>query len=282
MKLESRKRAIDKVYKRRDRIDIPDFQRGEVWPVKKKRLLINSILKGWHLPKFYFRKVDNENYECIDGQQRLAAIFQFFGNEFSLDSETSPQSGKLEYDQLLDDESDAFDDFEIDIEEIDNATDEELEELFKRLQLGTPLNTAEKLNAISGDLRNFCHRMSDEPFFKNSIGLRDTRYSHFEIVTKLAFIVARGIQTHMRLPQLDSFLSGNKTFSMKSNISKRINKTIKFLNSAFPNKCPSIRNKANALSLCMLAERVTHQNIIEKEAAINFGKFTESFLNNSQ
>lgn len=50
MKLERRARAIDKVYKRRDRIDMPDFQREEVWPDTKKRLLIDSILKGWHLP----------------------------------------------------------------------------------------------------------------------------------------------------------------------------------------------------------------------------------------
>ena len=278
MKLETRKRAIGKVYKRRNRIDMPDFQREIVWPQNKKRLLINSILKGWHLPKFYFRRLDNDNFECVDGQQRLAAIFEFFDNELTLDPDTSPRPKILKYSQLPYEMSDEFDDFEIDIEEIEDASDEELEELFKRLQLGTPLNTAEKLNAISGDLRDFCHLMAKKPFFSDKIALRNTRYAHFEILTKLAFIETRGIQSQMRLPQLQSFLEDNKSFSSQSDTAKRLNKSIDFLNSAFPNKYPHIRNKANLLSICMLAVRVTNQNIGDKEAATDFGKFTESFF----
>jgi hypothetical protein len=57
---------------------MPDFQREEVWTETKKRLLIDSILRGWHLPKFYFRKVDDGAFECVDGQQRLTAIWEFF------------------------------------------------------------------------------------------------------------------------------------------------------------------------------------------------------------
>lgn len=155
MKMETRGRAIDKVYKRRDRIDMPDFQREEVWPDDKKRLLIDSILKGWHLPKFYFRKVDDSTFECVDGQQRLSAIFSFFADDLTLSEDTKKRVGASKYTELDDDTSDEFDDFEIEIEEIEDASDEELEELFKRLQLGTPLNTAEKINAIQGDLRDF-------------------------------------------------------------------------------------------------------------------------------
>jgi uncharacterized protein with ParB-like and HNH nuclease domain len=155
MKMETRGRAIDKVYKRRDRIDMPGFQREEVWPDDKKRLLIDSILKGWHLPKFYFRKVDDSTFECVDGQQRLSAIFSFFADDLTLSEDTKKRVGASKYTELDDDTSDEFDDFEIEIEEIEDASDEELEELFKRLQLGTPLNTAEKINAIQGDLRDF-------------------------------------------------------------------------------------------------------------------------------
>jgi uncharacterized protein with ParB-like and HNH nuclease domain len=84
MKMILRSRAIDKVYKRRDRIDMPDYQREEVWSTTKKQLLIDSILNGWHLPKLYFRKVDENSSECVDGQQRLSAIFEFFDDRLSL------------------------------------------------------------------------------------------------------------------------------------------------------------------------------------------------------
>jgi len=112
MKMEKRSRAIDKVYKRRDQIDMPDFQREDVWSDDKKRLLIDSILKGWHLPKFYFCKEDN-TFECVDGQQRLSAIFSFFSDDLTLSGDTSKRIGASKYTELDDDISDEFDDFEI-------------------------------------------------------------------------------------------------------------------------------------------------------------------------
>lgn len=278
MKIERRARAIDKVYKRRDRIDMPDFQREEVWPDLKKRLLIDSILKGWHLPKFYFRKLDENSYDCVDGQQRLTAIWEFFDDTLELDAVMAKRVGGAKYSELPDDVSDAFDDFEIDIEEIDDASDEELEELFKRLQLGTPLNTAEKINAIQGELRDFCHEMAIKAFFKDKLPLKNTRYSHFEAVAKWAFVEARGIQPQMRYPQLESLLRENRTFSRESDTAKRINGALDFLNVAFPEKCDPIRNRANTLSLCMLAGRVYAQGLITSADADVFRDFIQTFF----
>jgi uncharacterized protein with ParB-like and HNH nuclease domain len=60
MKMTSKKIAIDKIYKRRDRYDIPDWQRQAVWGKSKKQNLIDSILKGWKLPKFYLLKTNDK------------------------------------------------------------------------------------------------------------------------------------------------------------------------------------------------------------------------------
>ncbi len=278
MKLERRGRAIDKVYKRRDRIDMPDFQREEVWPDTKKRLLIDSILKGWHLPKFYFRKLDENSYDCVDGQQRLTAIWEFFDDTLELDPETAKRVGGSKYTQLPDEVSDAFDDFEIDIEEIEDASDDELEELFKRLQLGTPLNTAEKINAIQGELRDFCKEMADKPFFKDKLPLKNTRYSHFEVVAKWAFVEARGIQPQLRYPQLESLLRENRTFSRASDTARLIDGALDFLNLAFPDKCGPVRNRANTLSICMLAGRVFAQGLTTPTDAVVFRDFIQTFF----
>jgi Protein of unknown function DUF262 len=77
VKMETRSRAIDKIYKRRDRIDMPDFQREEVWPDNKKRLLIDSILRGWHLPKFYFRKLEDNSLSALMGSNALVQFSSF-------------------------------------------------------------------------------------------------------------------------------------------------------------------------------------------------------------
>ena len=259
---------------------MPDFQREEVWPDDKKRLLIDSILKGWHLPKFYFRKLDNNMFECVDGQQRLVAIFEYFGEQIALSTDANREYPGLMYSELPDDASDAFDDYEIDIEEIEDANETELEELFLRLQLGTPLNTAEKLNAISGNMRDFCHEIADDSLFSERIALNDTRYAHFEIAVKWALIEARGIQPQMLFPQLESFLRDNRTFSTQSATAKRIKKTLAFLNRAFPEKCKHIRSKSNTLSICMLASRIVEQNLDSDEATGEFRTFVNRFFTN--
>ena len=278
MKIEIRSRAIDKVYKRRDRIEMPDFQREEVWPDEKKRLLIDSILRGWHVPKFYFRKLEDGTYECVDGQQRLTAIYEFFDDKLTLDEDTAKRVGGSTYSELPDEVSDTFDDFVIEVEEIEDVTDEELEELFKRLQLGTPLNTAEKINAIMGGLRDFCHQMAEEPFFQRKIGLKDTRYTHFETIAKWSFVEARGIQPQMRYPQLESFFRENRTFSHSSDTARKISGALDFLDRAFPEKCSVVRNRANSVSICMLAARVFSQGLTGNEAATEFRGFVERFF----
>lgn len=77
MKITPQRRALDKIYKRRDRYEIPEWQRGEVWDIPKKQQLVDSILRGWRLPKFYFVKNAEDEYEVVDGQQRLTAIYDF-------------------------------------------------------------------------------------------------------------------------------------------------------------------------------------------------------------
>ena len=82
MKMTSELRAIDKIFRRRDRYDIPDWQRSKVWNRQKKQCLIDSILRGWKLPKLYLVEASGGNYLVEDGQQRLNAIWEFFQMRF--------------------------------------------------------------------------------------------------------------------------------------------------------------------------------------------------------
>jgi hypothetical protein len=279
MKMELRRKALDKLYKRRDRIEMPDFQREEVWGNDKKRKLIDSILRGWNLPKLYFRKNEDGIFECVDGQQRLIAIWEFYDNKLKLDSDTANKFGGKYYKDLPDDASDAFDDFELHIEEIEDASDRELEDLFLRLQFGTPLNTPEKLNAVGGDLRDFCKWIAEQGFFSKKIALTDTRFAHFDIAVKWTFVEARGIQPQMRFKQLEALLEENRNFSRESDLAKRIKEALKYLDKAFSRKSDKLRNRANVLSVCMLASKVVRYNL-HKGTANMFGDFVESFFSN--
>jgi len=108
----------------------------------------DSILRGWRLPKFYFVKNAEDEYEVVDGQQRLTAIYEFFASELALAPDSTEQFGGPYYKDLKAKYSDAFDDFEIDYDEVEDATEAELKQFFQRLQEGLPLTSSEKLNSV--------------------------------------------------------------------------------------------------------------------------------------
>ena len=69
----------------RELIDIsPTYQRRLRWSNKKKSLLIESFLLNIPVPPIFLFERDYNQYEVIDGRQRLDAVRSFLGNEFSL------------------------------------------------------------------------------------------------------------------------------------------------------------------------------------------------------
>ncbi|NPD90170.1 MAG: DUF262 domain-containing protein, partial [Asgard group archaeon] len=59
----------------------PKYQRTEVWGKEKKQMLIDSILRGFDISQIYLAETREDSkyeYEVVDGQQRLSAIWGFF------------------------------------------------------------------------------------------------------------------------------------------------------------------------------------------------------------
>jgi hypothetical protein len=194
MDIRKDRKALDKLYRRRDRFDLqPDFQREDVWSESRQQKLMDTIFKKWDIPKIYMRVIDEENFDCVDGQQRMTAIFKFYDNQLKLPKESGEYAG-LFYNDLPDSLKDVFDDYELDLELIYNATDDELRELFARLQLAVPLNSAEKLNAMSGDMRNFVKELSENSFFNDKTPLKNRRYAFQAISAQICLLEIDGIK----------------------------------------------------------------------------------------
>jgi Protein of unknown function DUF262 len=277
MKMTGGKRALDKIYKRRNRYDIPEWQRGEVWDIGRKQQLIDSILRGWKLPKFYLLKQSDEQYEVVDGQQRLSAVFEFFSNELSLPIESVSGFGGQYYKDLNTRSSDAFDDFEIEYDEIEEASEEEIKLFFQRLQQGLPLSSSEKLNSVHSKLRDFCKKLTDHKFFSESISISNTRLAHFDITTKVAAIEVEGIDTSLRFDEVAAIFEHQKSFSSSSAVAKRIKNALDFLLVSFPRNDPALKNRTVVQSVITLACKfVANKKSAGLEA--QFAKFIRWFL----
>jgi len=81
MKMSKQPYPITTLCGLRERIDpTPDCQRPPAWTLKQKQLLIDTILRGYDIPKMYWQRLPKgEAFEfgVIDGQQRLTSFIAF-------------------------------------------------------------------------------------------------------------------------------------------------------------------------------------------------------------
>ena len=79
-------------------IRIPEYQRdSDEWDDVKKSLFIESILNRLTVPAFYLAPSEGnpDQFEVVDGQQRLTTLNAFFKNDFTLRVTTAARtSGK--------------------------------------------------------------------------------------------------------------------------------------------------------------------------------------------
>src|SRR5689334_334909 len=94
--------SVDQVHRRQKDINPrPQYQRSPIWNLAKKQLLIDTILRSYDMPKFYLRQLHKEEafeWEVVDGQQRLRAIWEYLNDGFELSAEYSmdlPEFGDL-------------------------------------------------------------------------------------------------------------------------------------------------------------------------------------------
>jgi len=84
-KLETK--SVYSLYGQKDLINFTSvYQRGSVWKYNQKALFIDSIIKGI-IPNNIIvnNKTDNKGIDiCIDGKQRLQALFDFIDNKFPI------------------------------------------------------------------------------------------------------------------------------------------------------------------------------------------------------
>ncbi len=160
----------------------PFYQRNDVWTLSQKQLLVDSIIIGIPIPSFYFNKVSDNKIDVVDGQQRLRAIRDFKNDEFRL-GEDGAYSSKL-YSELPESIKDSIDDYQLNITYLKNWSEDQIEDMFLRLQDGSPLNAAEKRRAISGTFRDVVKELSQNDFFNYRVGFNNDRYGFEDAVAK--------------------------------------------------------------------------------------------------
>lgn len=126
---------------------IPAHQRFPSWNKDKKKLLINSVMKNYPIHSVICSKhydiIDSargrvkEYMDIEDGQTRLSILQSFYNGDFV------DEYGNHFVDLSISEQR-AFENYEISIEVIEVEGDNEIHEIFDRLQMGVPLRDCDK------------------------------------------------------------------------------------------------------------------------------------------
>ncbi len=205
MKWESYSHPISDVrdWADNERLELrPDFQRNEVWTQAAQIMLIDTILKGIPIPKIYIKSIvkNEKTYRIVvDGQQRLTAILKFIRDELTLKKPYQGEYFNMKYSELPESVHDDFIRYKIDINEIFNPSDEEIRDLYSRVNKYTvQLNKQELRKAdFPGEFISLAEKISENPFFDSSriFSVKQRRRMlDVEFVEELLTIVLEGVQ----------------------------------------------------------------------------------------
>ena len=205
-----------------------EYQRGKVWSRAQQALLIDSLLRNFDIPKIFLSQRSDGNkylFDVIDGKQRLTAIWLFASDDVRLlrNSDPFPGLGDLGgkcWSELPGAAQDKLQFSNVTITKIEQATEEEVHELFLRLQRGEPLNAAEKRNAMRGAVRDFvANTLAQHPFW-NTTGIRSTRFGFDEHSAIILALCAEDGPTNLKGADLQN-LYETEGFSEDSELGAR-------------------------------------------------------------
>lgn len=263
MKTINKPWPLSTIYGIKDRINTnPDYQRPAVWTRGQKQLLVDTILRGYDIPKLYWRRVASapDRYDVVDGQQRLRAVWGFFAGEYGLPKDADPIDGYdvagLKHPVLPDDLRIRFDTYPLDIVLVEDADEDEVREMFLRLQNGTSLRAQEKRNAYPGNMRDFVRSLASHPFF-SSVGFSNSRYTYDLVAAQFVRLELAGGPSNVKNRDLNKMYEEGAIFDTGSEEARAVRRVLDFLAIAFPEKTPEV-TRFNAISLyCVAAELLT-------------------------
>lgn len=196
----------------------PDFQRGEIWDRKRRQRLIDSLLREWYVPAVHIVRGEGGVRETVlDGQQRLAAVRDFFQDKFPVDGSTVPASefirslDGLKFSQLPPHVRRSLQRFPLPCITLRDFDPDEPNELFFRLNQSYNLTPSEKRNALHGKARNQVRDLVTELttcglLDKSVIGFGNGRLAYDDILARTCLAVQRGnLRMHINNSVVEDF-----------------------------------------------------------------------------
>jgi len=178
-----------------------EYQRGDIWTHTQKVDLIKSINNGYSIGVIVLFINDSKQYEILDGQQRLVTIQQYLNDSINLTGTDISKYSELDKQEKT--LFDAYCVYYIRLKSHDPASKEEdIVQTFLRLQEGTPLNKAEKINAYRGAFKDLFREIREKHPLFSYLG-NEKRFRFRQLAAELLTLESESDFTNKIFPGLD-------------------------------------------------------------------------------
>ena len=145
------------------------------------------------------------------------AIWDFCSDKYALGDESNdiPNFGDLsgkKWPELSSLERDRIGKFELSVAVIKGASDRQIRQLFRRLQEGVTLNSAEKRNAIEGKIRDFVADLGETRKFFLGTRLSEDRYNWHNLAAIVTCLQIAEGPTDVKAPSLEAMYENYSDF----------------------------------------------------------------------
>ena len=234
-----------------------EYQRAAVWTTAQKKRLIDSVFRGYPIPLFYLHHISKnvagakrEDFEVIDGQQRLNALYEYHEGAFKtfdpikdeeearfpsfVKDQPCPWGGKA-FDELAPELQAQMLATPLSVEFIETDMPNEARDLFIRLQAGMPLNAQEKRDAWPGKFTEYVLKVAGKPeiarypghdFFTLVMKAKNKNRGEFRQLAAqmiMLYVTRRetGVLCDINRDAIDSFYHKNLDFDANSQLARR-------------------------------------------------------------
>ena len=123
----------------------------------------------------------------------------------------------------------------------DAQNDDEIREMFLRLQNGVTLKAQEKRNAMAGKMISFVIDCSKHKFFTEKVGFKDLRFTHQLIAAQMILLELNKGPNDIRNSNLNNMYKDQKEFNENSSEAKKVLRTLDYLNNIFKENTPELK-----------------------------------------
>ena len=267
------------------------WQRQFVWNSEKSGLFLHTLMtNSFVYPILVADEEGSDLVSLLDGLQRVSVCRKFIAGDMKIDPNTPPVGdydvARKTFKQLPAELQDAILDYSLDLVYVKGATEEELGDLFNRLNQSEPLTRVTLLRAVAGvEVASYLNQFETMDFFsKKALISPSARKTHGLTEMVLQSLSLFTMQNgSFSSKDLKKFALGMKNAPITAETTEAFKQTIQYLETAFPEVEAKEGEepfeydtlKKSALPLIVKSAEICMENAIDP---LDFFDWTESFF----